>query len=445
LPAKRVNRSFLPYLNLPLPTPLISSNSVRTAQTPVVPRHSSNTERGSQIGLRQRKRTASLRGLLADKLRLPDASLRQLARQHHLSKTAATRRWAAYQKARAAGRTQDEALDDAVADRRGGHNRTFTPEHEQLLGDIVRAAQPSMAHEQIQAEALRFKRDVDVATGSHITRCTPLFKASDHFVTRFKRRQRLSSHRTAVVHESKAELQRDMELEKIAFVVEVRDAIERCGAAMVFNMDETPVSLLDVPVTAVVATGSKQAAKVATSAKVPTHFTTFPTISAAGDKLPLCAILRGKTPRCLKKVQEGASADVKKVHLYYSERGWMNEGVMVLYFRDILLPYTHCRPAALIVDCFQAHWTPAIRDAAAAMNLQLIQVPGGCTAELQPLDVSFNGPLLMKRKQIWAANKLLHPFAIDSAQTTIERAQQAYAAMPKSQALTAFRDAWLID
>jgi hypothetical protein len=254
-------------LNLPLPTPLISFNSVHTAQTPVVPRHSSNTERGSQIGLRQRKRTASLRGLLADKLRLPDASLRQLARQHQLSKTAATRRWAAYQKARAAGRTQDEALDDAVADRRGGHNRTFTPEHEQLLGDIVRAAQPSMAHEQIQAEALRFKRDVDVSTGSHATRSTPPFKASDHFVTRFKRRQRLSSHRTAVVHESKAELARDMELEKIAFVVEVRDAIERYGAAMVFNMDETPVSLLDAPVTAVVATGSKQAAKVATSAK----------------------------------------------------------------------------------------------------------------------------------------------------------------------------------
>jgi hypothetical protein len=79
------------------------------------------------------------------------------------------------------------------------------------------------------------------------------------------------------------------------------------------------------------------------------------------------------------------------------------------------------------------------------MNLQLIQVPGGCTAELQPLDASFNGPLLMKRKQIWAANKLLHPFAVDSAQATIERAQQAYAAMPKSLALTAFRITWLID
>ena len=91
-----------------------------------------------------------------------------------------------------------------------------------------------------------------------------------------------------------------MELEKLAFVLEVHDAIDRCGTTMVFNMDESPASLLDPPVTAVVAKGSKQAAKVRTPAKVPTRYTTFATLSAAGSKLPLCAILRGKTPRCLK-------------------------------------------------------------------------------------------------------------------------------------------------
>jgi hypothetical protein len=37
-----------------------------------------------------------------------------------------------------------------------------------------------------------------------------------------------------------------------------------------------------------------------------------------------------------------------------------------------------------------------------AMNLDLIQVPDGWTSELQPLDVGFNGFMLMKRKQIWA-------------------------------------------
>lgn len=410
-----------------------------------MPPHSQNTERGSQVGLHKRRQRVALRAVLAQKVRCPALSLRQLAQQQSLAERSAQRRWQTYEKARAAGRTQEEALDDAVADGRGGHNRTFTPAQEQLLGEIVRASKPSMAHTQIQAEALRFKRDVDVATGSRATRSTPLFRASDHFVAGFKRRQRLSSHRTAVTHESKAELARDMELEKLAFVVEVRDAIERYGAGMVFNMDEHPVSLLDAPVTAVVPTGTKQAAQILTTANVGTKITTFPTISAAGDKLPLCAVLKGKTPRCLRKVQEGASADVRRVKLYYSEKGWVNESIMVLYFRDALQPFTRSRPAALILDSYNAHFTPAVHEAAAAINLHLIQVPGGCTAELQPLDVSFNGPLLMKRKQIWAAQKLLHPFATDSAQAAVERAQQAYDAMPKSQALTAFRSAWLID
>jgi hypothetical protein len=309
----------------------------------------------------------------------------------------------------------------------------------------VRAAKPNMTHPQIQEEALRFKRDVDVATGAHATRSRPLFRASDHFVSGFKRRQRLSSHRTAVVHESRADPNRDLELEKLAFVVEVRDAIERCGAAMVLNMDETSVQLLDAPVTAVVATASKQAAKISTPVNVGTKITTFPTVTASGERLPLCAVLKGKTPRCLKKIQEGASSDVRKVQLYYSEKGWINEEIMQRYLHDVLLPYTNSLPAALILDSYPAHFTPAVRDAAAAMNLQLIQVPGGCTSVLQPLDVSFNGPLLMKRKQLWAAKKLANPFAVDSAQTAIERAQQAYASMPKSLVLSAFRNAFLID
>jgi hypothetical protein len=264
-------------------------------------------------------------------------------------------------------------------------------------------------------------------------------------VTGLKRRQRLSSHRTSVVHESRAELGRDVEHEILEYVNDVREAVDRYGPSMVFNMDETPVTLLDAPVTAVVATGSKQAANITTPANHLLKITTFPTITAAGDRLPMCAVLKGKTPRTLNKIKNGASADVSQVQLYYSEKGWINEGIMALYFRDVLLPYTRAQPAALIVDSYRAHFTPAVRDAAAAMQLQLIQVPGGCTAEYQPLDVNFNGPLLMKRKQIWAQKKLLNPFAEDSAQDAIERAQQAYAAMPKSLALTAFRNAFLID
>ena len=57
-------------------------------------------------------------------------------------------------------------------------------------------------------------------------------------------------------------------------------AIDTYGADLVLNMDETPVTLLDAPVTAVVATGSGQAAKVWMPVNTGTKITTFPSITA---------------------------------------------------------------------------------------------------------------------------------------------------------------------
>jgi hypothetical protein len=388
---------------------------------------------------------AAWRALLERKSSAPALSLCELARDAELSERCAQKRWRSFEKARAAGVAVPAALDAAAADGRGGHNRMFSAEHEQLLASVLQAP-GNMTHPQIQATALQFKRDVDVATGAHSTRSKPLFRASDGFVSALKRRQRLSSHRTAVVHESRVAVSaEEKEDEKCGFVVQVRDAIDRYGADSVFNMDETPVTLLDVPTTAVVTTGSKQAARISTPANVGTKITTLATISAAGNKLSMCAVLKGKTSRVLKKITEDAGAEIKKVKLYYSEKGWINEGIMALYFRDVLLPRTHAAPAALVVDGYRAHFTPAVQEAAAAMNLELIQVPAGCTSTLQPLDVNFNGPLLAKRKHLWAQKKLVNPFAEDSAQAAIQRAQEAYDEMDKSLVLSAWRKAFLID
>ena len=69
---------------------------------------------------------------------------------------------------------------------------------------------------------------------------------------------------------------------------------------------------------------------------------------------------------------------------------------MLQWFADVIQPYTQSKPAALIVDTYAAHLTPAVRAAAAAINLELIEVPRGQTATRQPLDVSFNGPLKVR-------------------------------------------------
>jgi hypothetical protein len=210
------------------------------------------------------------------------------------------------------------------------------------------------------------------------------------------------------------------------------------GPAFVLNMDETPVSMVDAPVTAVVATGSAIAGKIHTTGNPRLNVTTFSCISAAEHKLPLGAILKGKTVRCLKKIRDGASDELKRVRLYPSEKSWMNESIMLQWLRDVVQPYTRTSSAALIFDSYAAHFTPAVQAAAMCMNLNLIQVPGGCTSELQPLDAGFNGPMLKKRKQIWALHKLLSPSSVDFPQQVIKRAQASYSAMVTRTAHAAF-------
>ena len=79
------------------------------------------------------------------------------------------------------------------------------------------------------------------------------------------------------------------------YVTEVHSAIEQYGAPLVLNMDETAISKIDPPTTAVVAKNSGHAAIVHTNiGSMGQQTTTIPCISAAGDKLQLCAVIKGK-------------------------------------------------------------------------------------------------------------------------------------------------------
>ena len=263
-----------------------------------------------------------------------------------------------------------------------------------------------------------------------------------------------SSHRTSLqpVKESKR-AQRDLDQESFDYVTEVRDAVLRYGERMVLNMDETPVQLCDAPTTAVVSTGSKEAARIQTDFLQKNTLTTFPCVSAAGDRLRLCAVLKGKTRRALRKVREGASDAVQTVRLYTSAQGWMTEQVMLAWMQDVVFSYTHAAPAALILDQYAAHMTPAVRELADHLHIQLIFVPAGLTAQLQPLDVGINGALVQARKKVWRNKKQMiegyfAPSAAGSSDTwqaAVERAQVAYATITSKCVRRSFEKAFLVD
>jgi hypothetical protein len=362
------------------------------------------------------------------KLTLPSLSLTLsfLARRHELSMRGMQRRWQHYCAAEERG--DADPLSTAATDHRGGHNRAFTLEQEKILAEAVLAAPTAMTQPQIQQTALQLHRDVVVAHRScpRVSRLRKPFTASPAFVSTFKRRHRLSSHRMSARFVSQAVIDpRETEDRILSFVNDTREAITALGARYVLNMDETPVPKCEHPTTGVVRTGSGRAASCTTDAGNRLNVTHFPCISAAGDKLQMCAVLKGKTPRTLKKITEGASADVKKVRLYFSQSGWINAGIIIRWLSEVVAPSTAGHAAALLLDDYHAHWTDEVRAAAAAMHLQLIPVPPRLTSEYQPLDVQFNGPMTKARQRLWMQQRLAHPDSKDSFQNAIERAQQA--------------------
>ena len=117
---------------------------------------------------------------------------------------------------------------------------------------------------------------------------------------------------------------------------------------------------------------------------------------------------------------------------------------MLLWLREVVQPHTRSQSAALLLDSYRAHFTPAVIAAADAINLQLIQVPGGTTSELQPLDLNVNGALLMQRRRLWSHLKLVNPFASDTLQAAVERAQLAYQSISKATVVGALEKAHLL-
>jgi len=411
-----------------------------------MPRQSRNTERGSKVAVHKRKQESLYGAALREKEAAPGLSLAGIAGRRHVCARELQRRWRRYQ---AAARCGDPSpLTTAAADRRGGHNRAFTVQHEALLRELVLDAPTAMTHGEVQRVALQLHHDVKVASSRslRVTRSVVSFKASPRFVTQFKRRQRLSSHRFSLKFRSaSAPDSVEQEHNILEYVHAVRTAIDTHGAHNVLNMDETPVSKCEHPITGVVATGSGRAAHCTTDAGNRLNVTHFPTISAAGNHLQLCAIIKGKTERTLKKIRTDASAPVSRVRLYFSQSGWTNSAIIVRWLADVVKPYLAGRSGALVLDDYHAHWTEEVRAAAAAIRLELIKVPPGLTCEYQPLDVSFNGPMVKERQKIWLRNRLAFPDAKDSEQKAVERAQMAYEGISGGSTIDAWRKAFLVD
>jgi hypothetical protein len=205
------------------------------------------------------------------------------------------------------------------------------------------------------------------------------------------------------------------------------------------------VHVLEPPSRALAPPHSNDYAYIKTKYVHGSYLTTLPCISAAGEKMPLTAVLKGKTPRCLRKIKNNASKAVRKVKLFYTAKGKTTGEFMVQWLHEVFLERTWFTPCALILDDYRAHWTQEVQIHAQALNIRLLHVPPSMTSECQPLDVRYNGPMLAKRKRFWLQRKTDNPFHIDSWQSAVELAQLGYADMSQEAGRKAFAAAYLVD
>jgi hypothetical protein len=117
---------------------------------------------------------------------------------------------------------------------------------------------------------------------------------------------------------------------------------------------------------------------------------------AAGKKLPLTVIGKGKTLRCLAGYELGD--DVWKAQ---SESGWTTSDVTCGYFRQLRQKLFPDGPLLVILDTYAAHRSADVRSVAALYGIELVFIPPGCTDRLQPLDRKVFGALKSFARQQW--------------------------------------------
>ena len=107
---------------------------------------------------------------------------------------------------------------------------------------------------------------------------------------------------------------------------------------------------------------------------------------------------------------------------------WLNEESMLLYISDIIVPFvTRTREemgvgkeqqALAIFDHFNGQLTEKISQALDDENIHSVIVPGGCTDQLQPLDLTVNRvakSFLQERFREWYAEKIANQFCDEEA------------------------------
>lgn len=157
----------------------------------------------------------------------------------------------------------------------------------------------------------------------------------------------------------------------------------------IYNCDETGISTVQTPGKILAAKGQKRVGTI-TSWERGKNITLMCAMSATGGYIPPMLIFPRKrlTPLLEKDGPTGA--------LYKcSENGWINENLFLewlLHFKQHAKPSAD-EPVLLILDNHASHISLPVYEYCKRNNINMLSLPPHTSHRMQPLDVSFFGPL----------------------------------------------------
>jgi hypothetical protein len=125
-------------------------------------------------------------------------------------------------------------------------------------------------------------------------------------------------------------------------------------------------------------------------------------IDAAGGKLPIWVLCRGKTAKCEERYRsdEELQGSIRRGELILSHEinAWTNIDVACEYRRWVRSRFSR-DPIVVVWDLDTAHRSATVQALALELGIRLEFIPSGMTGELQPLDRRIFGNLKARARR----------------------------------------------
>ena len=329
------------------------------------------------------------------------SSVAALCRQHRLPESVFRRRYQRFQQAKDNGATDQDALNDALLDRRCYSRRALTDEQEQMIVQSIdnsNQARMPINYNDVKLQAVQLHKQ----THPHALRDITNFQASDGFVNRFKQPNHTVIRTASTVTRLSNKTLTQQERNATEFLSECQRIFRLIPDKYILNLDETQSKFAPTPRTTLMRSGSDPQKIVADTAgsTQSNGITAVPIVAADGTKLKATFVKKGLTERSVRNCLKSDRL------MCWSDNGWVNNGVMLQIIEQVIVP--HVRPpsrSCLIMDSFSAHQTECIRDKLDRINCELVIVPAGQTGKYQPLDVGVFSVIKKRCENLWLAEQ----------------------------------------